>query len=90
VIKILTGNGRVRYGTVWNGHGRRINSDPLLYSHGTVRPFDYFSGKKDYFRQKIHYASPIETTSVKKNETENEKYPFENLRVRKINTKRII
>ncbi len=44
MIKIQTENGKlrydshrmvrcgaVRYGTVWYGHDRRINSDPLLY-----------------------------------------------------------
>jgi hypothetical protein len=43
----------------------------LNFKYGTVRAFDIFSGKTENFREKVRYASRLETASVIKILTEN-------------------
>ena len=48
--------------------------------YGTVRAFDFFSGKTENFRQKKRYASRLETASVIKIVTENGRVRYGTLR----------
>jgi hypothetical protein len=45
-----------------------------------VRSFDFFSGKTENFRQKIRYASRLETVSVIKIVTENDRVRYGTVR----------
>ena len=48
---------------------KRLNC--LYFKYGTVRAFDFFSGKTENFREKVRYASRKVTASVIKILTEN-------------------
>ena len=48
-----------------------INRKVLILNNGTVRAFDFFSGKTENFRENGRYASRLETASVIKILTEN-------------------
>jgi hypothetical protein len=48
---------------------KRLNG--LYFKYDTVRAFDFFSGKTENFREKVRYASRLETAGVIKIVLEN-------------------
>ena len=52
-------------------HFGTVRADAFYFKYGTVRAFDFFSGKTENFREKVRYASRKVTASVIKILTEN-------------------